>query len=509
MSVPVCQVCSQEMGTDKRPVLACPACGTPHHEECWEYAGGCSTFACGERSSGPAAGGGVLVPGKRRPFGWEHAGLGLLIVLFTLGFMRSLGVGGRREPDRKPPSVRSSDVGVPPTPARPQVGVGPIDWRKPCLSSPPGPIDELNGEWSGSGLSILIRGYTGCFRDDAGNWGRVELRFSHDRKCQGTWVAAPGAGRGILPEGIVELEVRGDVLEGCWRSRGSATRDGGGALPGGSRPFTWRRHSGGGSRRMARSPELTGVGPKGFEEYRNPIDGARLVLIPGGEYVRSTEPARRIRLDPYLIGKTEVTVEQYAQFVGATGYRLPGEWSRQLRRPGRPVVDVDWTDAAAYCYWAGGRLPTEAEWEKAASGPTARSYPWGDSPPSSQLAVFREPHPRDGSHPDRGWFESLPEAGSCPAGASPYDVLDMAGGVWEWCSDFFNQSYYASGDAANPAGPACGGDGPGYQLGGGLLHGGSWSYHSGALRIRERTNFYRHHRGFDVGFRLARTHAVR
>ncbi|MBI3892704.1 MAG: formylglycine-generating enzyme family protein [Candidatus Wallbacteria bacterium] len=225
--------------------------------------------------------------------------------------------------------------------------------------------------------------------------------------------------------------------------------------------------------------------------------------------MRRLTPPRKLRIGTFWIGKFEVTVEQYSRFLEATGYRHPGDWARQKSRPERPVVDVDWSDAAAYCRWAGGRLPTEAEWERAASGDDGRRYPWGDAPPTQQLAAYREPHPRDGSHPDDRWFELLPSVGTHRLGASPFDVMDMAGGVWEWCADSFNVRYYTEGEGTNPAGPECGGTGPAYQLGGGLLHGGAWSYHAEALSVGDRVNFYRNHRAFDVGFRLARTVSTR
>ncbi len=206
------------------------------------------------------------------------------------------------------------------------------------------------------------------------------------------------------------------------------------------------------------------------------MDGGVLVYIPGGEFVMGgtrfsgERPPHRVRLSPYWIGRTEVTNAMYARFRAATGYRptwLAGE--ERFNAPEQPVVGVDWEDAAAYCAWAGGRLPTEAEWEFAARGMDGRQFPWGDEEPGPGRAVFSLDFLKGQAAP----------AGSTPGDVSPFGVLDMAGNVSEWCADW-GAPYPADGPEplVDPRGPA-----------GGTLRvrrGGSYMAAAGGLRVTER-----------------------
>ncbi len=170
----------------------------------------------------------------------------------------------------------------------------------------------------------------------------------------------------------------------------------------------------------------------GYEELRNQVDGSILIRVPAGPFAMGSDeeeafpneaPLRQVDLEQYLIGKTPVTNEQFDRFCQATRSTPSGksrDWAARSG-PRAPAVHLTWQEAHAYCRWAGLRLPTEAEWEKAARGPQARRYPWGDT-----------------LDPARAWHEGNSqgrprEVGLLDQGASPFGCLDMAGNVWEWC----------------------------------------------------------------------------
>jgi formylglycine-generating enzyme required for sulfatase activity len=154
-------------------------------------------------------------------------------------------------------------------------------------------------------------------------------------------------------------------------------------------------------------------------------------------------PVRKVYLDGFWIYKHPVTVAQYHNFCGATGRAMPPS-------PGwgwlddHPMVNVTWHDAKAYCAWAGARLPTEAEWEKAARGTDGPIYPWGETWNPALLHSSKR---------DLADARRTAPAGSLPAGAGPYGCLDMVGNVWEWCADWYSDGYYAHAPSKNPTGP--------------------------------------------------------
>jgi sulfatase modifying factor 1 len=222
---------------------------------------------------------------------------------------------------------------------------------------------------------------------------------------------------------------------------------------------------------------------------------AAMVVIPAGEFTMGSEhgierPPHMVFVDTFEIDQFEVTNEQFERFVAATGYVTDAEkagetsWRYYARgKPTHPVVKVSWNDASAFCQWAGKRLPTEAEWEKAARGTDGRTYPWGNNWDVSKVNAK-----------DSG-YRGTTTVGSFPAGASPYGVMDMAGNVAEWTSDWF-QPYpgYPGGD--NEAQYF----GEKYRV----IRGGGWFSDQNQVRTTERSASSTTLANDDVGFRCAR-----
>ena len=212
-----------------------------------------------------------------------------------------------------------------------------------------------------------------------------------------------------------------------------------------------------------------------------------MVLIPAGTFAMgSTQgdpdelPVHDVSVAAFYMDSHEVTNAEYKLFADATNHSLPPFWKPEFDKPNEPVVGVSWDDARAYAAWAGKRLPTEAEWEFASrGGKNAASYPWGDCLDAG-AANFKS-------------FGILPVM-SFPANA--YGLYDMAGNVWEWCSDWYGVDFYAVSPGTNVTGPIAG------ELK--VLRGGAW--YCGPDEVRVSNRFYASPggRSFNVGFRCAR-----
>ena len=170
-------------------------------------------------------------------------------------------------------------------------------------------------------------------------------------------------------------------------------------------------------------------------------------------------PLHKVVVDTFYMDKYEVTQADYAKFAAATGHKLPWDWKDGKIRPGRdkwPMYNVSWDDAVAYCSWAGKRLPTEAEWEKAARGGLDRKlYSWGDE--SGVLSSSDNDNrygPVSGGKRARFGDSSPTNVGTFPPNG--YDLYDVTGNVWEWVSDWYARDYYAVSPGANPKGPETG-----------------------------------------------------
>jgi formylglycine-generating enzyme required for sulfatase activity len=274
-------------------------------------------------------------------------------------------------------------------------------------------------------------------------------------------------------------------------------------------------------------------------------DGAEMVLVPAGEFVMGSAPddiasllrrhlkvngailqdeipRHRVFLDAFYIDTYEVTNARFQQFVKATGYRTQAEregggkirtgattWAQvpdaNWRAPrgqgssiagleAHPVVQVSWHDAKAYCTWAGKRLPSEAEWEKAARGTDGRLYPWGNESDGTRVNFCDRncPFAWKDAAVDDGYRSTAP-VGSYGAGKSPYGAYDMAGNVWEWVADWYDAKYYRRSPARNPPGPTAG-----TQV---VLRGGSWLYTAPDFRTTERAGVPPDRRNENIGLR--------
>jgi formylglycine-generating enzyme required for sulfatase activity len=217
-----------------------------------------------------------------------------------------------------------------------------------------------------------------------------------------------------------------------------------------------------------------------------------MVYVPAGEFTMGSDegndnekPVHTVYLDAFYIDKTEVTNAQYRACVEAKACDSPSDttYYDNADYDQHPVVYVNWYQAEAYCQWAGKRLPTEAEWEKAARGTDGRTYPWGEGIDCDH-AQYRE---------CGGQTVSV---GSKSKGASPYGALDMAGNVWEWVADWYDSGYYSQSPEHNPPGPDSGTMR--------VLRGGSWLDVQGYANCTYRDGGTPRAGTYGVGFRCAR-----
>lgn len=228
---------------------------------------------------------------------------------------------------------------------------------------------------------------------------------------------------------------------------------------------------------------------------RAPVAEPFRVHIPAGWFSMGSDigqdaesPVHRVALDSFAMAATQVTVEEYALFLDATGNEPPPFWSDpNFSHPRQPVVAVSWFDAVAYCAWLSSmtgsryRLPTEAEWERAArGGAEGMSFPWGNAPPDSR--------------PD---YHARWKTGPEPVGQSApnaFGLFDMCENVHEWCSDWFCAGYYAISPDRNPQGPE-----KGERK---VSRGGSWRHQIKISRCSARSSIPPEFRYADYGFRV-------
>ncbi len=237
--------------------------------------------------------------------------------------------------------------------------------------------------------------------------------------------------------------------------------------------------------------------PSGLQKEIKGKDGAPMVLVPAGWFTmgsndgqRDERPPHQVYLDAFYMDKFEVTTSLYGEFFATTGRQQPRYWSdvRLVSDGDRPVVGVSWDDADAYCRHYKKRLPTEAEWEKAARGMEGRAYPWGNDAPTGRHANF-------GKHHEWKGYNTLTKVGSFEEGKSPYGIHDLAGNVWEWVADGYGRNYYLHSPDRNPKGPNSGE----FRV----LRGGSWGNAPDDLRSAERLGLVPTTRYEILGFRCS------
>jgi formylglycine-generating enzyme required for sulfatase activity len=259
-----------------------------------------------------------------------------------------------------------------------------------------------------------------------------------------------------------------------------------------------------------------------------------MIYVPAGEFIMGSSigenegPEHKVYVDAFWIDQTEVTNAMFRKFVDATSYRTNAEmdgWAsvfnssakewqditgaswQHPRGPSNdlsgldnyPVVQISWNDAKAYCEWVGRRLPTEAEWEKAARGTDSRIYPWGNQNVTGDLLNLADQNLNvqwAKKDVDDGYQFAAP-VGHYPDGASPYGVYDMMGNVQEWVADFYDENYYATSPIRNPTGPMTGQ--------GHILRGGGWNDGKSSVRVTYRKIDSSEARSDNTGFRCAQS----
>jgi formylglycine-generating enzyme len=243
-------------------------------------------------------------------------------------------------------------------------------------------------------------------------------------------------------------------------------------------------------------------------ETKKGQDGAPMVLIPAGPFTMGSNdglpnerPEHTVTLDTYYIDQYEVTLGLYRKFLEAAKHDAPPTWDDEAASTvgDRPAIGMKWADALAYCKWAGKRLPTEAEWEKAARGTDGRRYPWGQMQPFVDIANYNRGVWVSETITLVGVTSGLEgmsvRHGLKEGGKSPYGLSHMAGNAAEWVADWYERDYYHRSPDKNPTGPANGDKH--------VLRGGSWADLPTALRVTARFSAEPDFEDRTIGFRCA------
>ncbi|MEW6752633.1 MAG: formylglycine-generating enzyme family protein, partial [Candidatus Latescibacterota bacterium] len=381
----------------------------------------------------------------------------------------------------------------------------------------------------GAGLLVLAAACAACLRAGAEAGAPGVLAVAAERRPGTLWIQVAYTLGGVPAEGTTVLVEASDDGGRTWDVPVLSLQGDAGPVglrtPGGR--FTW--DAGADAPGLLAGPWQVRV--SAYPPGQRPPAG-EMVPVPAGPFpMGSTSgdlheaPVHRPWLDGFRIDRFEVTNRDFARFAQATRYRTLAEregasvvyvegayrtvrgasWrapdgvgSGLYGRLDHPVVQVAWQDAQAFCRWAGKRLPTEAEWEKAARGPEGRTYPWGEEAPDAGGRYRANYGTNECCGPsDLDGFLHTAPVGAFPLGVSPYGIHDLGGNVWEWTADFYGPEYYAQSPGRDPAGPP--------QAAERVLRGGSWVSPPFRLRASYRGHHpeeTRHHYG---GFRCARS----
>ena len=316
-------------------------------------------------------------------------------------------------------------------------------------------------------------------RVDSGNSGGPIIQKG---KVVGVVMAARSSGQGITARSVQ------DYIEGFGIMSQERTSAASMATESSPQPAATAKPE---PRPMTQDREITGK------------DDAPMVLIPAGEFWmgspddeggKNEHPRHRVYLDAYDMDRFEVTVFRYAEFLQSTGREAPRDWAKVKigKHSNLPVVGVSWNDAETYCRWAGKRLPTEAEWEKAARGTDGRTYPWGNEEPTPRLANFG----KGSTIIENVYDKFLAPVDSDEAGNSLHGIHHMAGNVSEWTADWYDQDFYAKSPRRNPTGSS-------NDTGVKVPRGGSWLDAPGDVRSAHRIWATPATRVDHLGFRCA------
>ncbi|SLM46445.1 conserved exported protein of unknown function [Nitrospira japonica] len=259
---------------------------------------------------------------------------------------------------------------------------------------------------------------------------------------------------------------------------------------------------------LAASPEPAKDGGATETKTVAARDGAPMILIVPGAFKMGSQdglpnerPEHQVQLDGYYIDQYEVTMSLYRKFLESGKHDSPPTWDDEAATTvgDRPAVGMRWADAAAYCEWAGKRLPTEAEWEKAARGTDGRRYPWGHMQPFVDIANYNRGvwvNETVTLVPVTSGLEGMSvRHGLKTGGKSPYGLAHMAGNAAEWVSDWYDREYYQQSPEKNPTGPSKGEKR--------VIRGGSWADLPPALRVTARFSAEPEFEDRAIGFRCA------